>query len=285
MRVKRAAGPVRAEDDRDACEPLMAVIRLEDISYRRGDHEILSRLSWTIRRGQHWALLGANGAGKTTLLKIITGYEWVTEGTVEVLGEVFGQCNIPDLRKTIGWVSSALEHNLPARDTALAIVASGLEASIGLYRDFTPQEFERARETLALLGFAQGADQPYDVLSQGEKQRVLIARALVNRPSLLILDEPCAGLDPAAREAFLADLGRLSRSPSSPSLILVTHHIEEIGPWISHVLVIKAGRVLAAGPKADALTGAILGDAFGCPCVVETNASRYHLRMEMQNAE
>src|SRR5512146_3253770 len=135
----------------------MTIITLSGVFFRRSGSEILSDVSWTIERGQHWALLGANGAGKTTLLKIITGYEWVTDGTVEVLGEVFGECNIPDLRKTIGWVSSALEHNLPARDTALAIVASGLEASIGLYRDFTPQEFDHARETLALVGFAQGA--------------------------------------------------------------------------------------------------------------------------------
>ena len=263
----------------------MTILRLKDIAYRRAGHEILSGVSWTIRRGEHWALLGANGAGKTTLLKIVTGYEWVSDGFVEVLGEVFGECSIPDLRKLIGWVSSSLEHDLPERDTAVDIVASGIEASMGLYRDFTPEEFDRAREAMRSLGCLQVVDRRYGQMSQGERQRVLIARALVNRPALLILDEPCAGLDPTARESFLRDLGRLARSSQSPSLILVTHHIEEIGPWISHVLVLKDGRVLASGPKADVLDGEVLGRAFDCAGSVETDGSRYHLRMEMRADE
>jgi iron complex transport system ATP-binding protein len=263
----------------------MSVVRLENISYRRGDREILSGISWTIGRGQHWALLGANGAGKTTLLKILTGYEWVSEGEVQVLDRTFGGCNIPELRKRIGWVSSALEHDVPTRDTAVEVVASGIEASLGLYRDFTPQEFDRARAAMGLLGCADAAGQPYGTLSQGEKQRILIARALVNRPSLLILDEPCAGLDPAARESFLRDLGRLARAADAPSLILVTHHIEEIGPWISHVLVLRNGRLLAVGPKDDVLTSEVLSEAFGAPCVVARNGDRYHLQMKAQHAE
>jgi len=263
----------------------MSVVRLENISYRRGDREILSGLSWTVGHGQHWALLGANGAGKTTLLKILTGYEWVSDGGVQVLGRTFGECNIPDLRKLIGWVSSALEHDVPERDTAVDIVASGIEASLGLYRDFTSEEFDRAREAMALLNCADAAGQRYGTLSQGEKQRVLIARALVNRPSLLILDEPCAGLDPAARECFLRDLGRLARTANAPSLILVTHHIEEIGPWISHVLVLRKGRLLAAGPKDDVLTSVVLSEAFGAPCIVARNGDRYHLQIKVRHAE
>lgn len=257
----------------------MKVISLENVGYRRGDTQILSGIRWTIERGQDWALLGANGSGKTTLLKIITGYEWVTEGAVEVLGETFGQCNLPELRKTIGWVSSALEHNLPDRDRAVEIVASGMEASIGLYRDFTSAEFTRAQETLALLGCESLASQKYGVLSQGEKQRVLIARALVNRPRLLILDEPCAGLDPAARDLFLSDLGELAGRPDAPGMILVTHHIEEIGPWVSHVLVLKAGQVLAAGPREQVLTGDVLGRAFDRTCAVEKRDGHFYLEL------
>lgn len=263
----------------------MKIISLNGVSYRKGGREILSGVSWTIRRNEHWALLGANGAGKTTLLKIVTGYEWVSDGSVEVLGEVFGECNIPELRKLIGWVSSALEHNLPERDTAADVVASGIDASMGLYREFSPEEFDWAREAMRSVGCLHVADRRYGEMSQGEQQRVLIARALVNRPALLILDEPCAGLDPMARESFLRDLGRLSRKAEAPSLILVTHHIEEIGPWVSHVLVLKAGEVLASGPKADVLTSEVLGRAFGSRCVVETNGPRYHLRMEMQDGE
>ncbi len=257
----------------------MPVVRLDNITVRRGDRTILHEVSWAIDQGQHWALLGANGAGKTTLLKIITGYEWVTQGTVEVLGRVFGECNIPALRKSIGWVSSALEHDLPERDAALEIVASGIEASMGLYRDFTAAEFRQAHEALRSVACESAARQRYGTLSQGEKQRVVIARAIVNRPALLILDEPCAGLDPAAREAFLRDLGGLAKHPDAPAMILVTHHIEEIGPWITHVLAIRDGRLLAAGRKDDVLTGPVLGDTFGCPCSVERDGPRYYLRL------
>lgn len=262
----------------------MPIVRLDNVTFRRGERQILSGVSWAIEPGQHWALLGANGAGKTTLLKIITGYEWVTEGAVEVLGEVFGECNVRDPRRRIGWVSSALQHDLPEGDTTREIVASGIEASMGLYRDFTPEEFARAREALASLGCEGVAEQRYGTLSQGEQQRVVIARALVNRPALLILDEPCAGLDPMARESFLSDLGRLTHRPDAPALILVTHHIEEIGPWNTHVLVLRDGRVLSSGPTADVLRGEVLGRAFGCRCVVERRGSRYHLQMETQDA-
>ncbi len=259
----------------------MTLLRLDNVSVRRGRREILSGVSWTIEHGRHWALLGPNGAGKTTLLKIITGYEWVTDGSVEVLGEPFGQCNIPELRKRIGWVSSALQQGLPERDTAIEIAASGIEASLGLYRDFSPAEFDRAAEALRSLGCESAARQSYATLSQGERQRVVIARALVNRPRLLILDEPCAGLDPMARESFLRDLGRLAARPEAPGMILVTHHIEEIGPWVSDVLVLRNGRVLAAGPKAEVLTPVTLGEAFGCPCTVENDHDRYHLRLNL----
>ncbi|MFA5865611.1 MAG: ABC transporter ATP-binding protein [Phycisphaerae bacterium] len=258
---------------------MMPILDLKNIDFLRGSRMILSGVSWTIQPGQHWALLGANGSGKTTLLKIITGYEWPSEGSVSVLGQNFGQCNLPQLRKTIGWVSCALEHNLPEFDTALQIVASGFEASLGLYRDFTQNEFLYARQALEFLGGGYFVDQPYSQLSQGEQQRVLIARALVNKPALLILDEPCSGLDPAARESFLNDLARLTRQNNAPTLIYVTHHIEEIGPWITHVLVLKTGQTLAAGPAPEVLTSRLLSVAFDHPCIVENHNTRYYLRM------
>lgn len=256
---------------------LMAVLRLTDIGFRRGERQILSGVSWTVEPGQHWALLGANGSGKTTLLKIVTGYEWVSEGSVEALGQVFGECDLRTLRKSIGWVSSALVHNLPGRDTGESVVLSGLEASIGLYRDFTAKESDRARRTLALMGGEHLAEQRYEFMSQGEQQRVLIARALVSEPALLILDEPCAGLDPAARDHFLSDVGRLAQRPNAPTLVIVTHHIEEIHPWITHVLILKEGRVLAAGPKETVLTSANLSAAFNFDCRVRREGKLFHL--------
>jgi len=260
------------------------VVRLDNVDFRRGERLILADVSWTVQAGQHWALLGANGSGKTTLLNIITGYEWSSEGAVQVLGEDFGACSIPALRKRIGYASSALASQLhgqlSGRDTALGIVASGIEASIGLYRDFTEAEFDRARHALAKMGAANVADQRYALLSQGEQQRVVIARALVNDPGLLILDEPCGGLDPAARDLFLADLARLAARSDTPTMILVTHHIEEIGPWIAHVLVLKAGEVLAAGPKADVLTSPTMSEAFDFSCQVVRDGPCYYLRAE-----
>ncbi|NLX22086.1 MAG: ATP-binding cassette domain-containing protein [Phycisphaerae bacterium] len=257
----------------------MNVLELRDILFQRGGRTILSKVDWTIEPGQHWALLGVNGSGKTTLLKIVTGYEWPTDGTVRVLGELYGECNLPALRKTIGWVSFALLLQMPARDTALEVVLSGLDSSMGLYREFTPDEVLRAQRALASVNAATLAHDCYQHLSQGEQQRVLIARALVNEPMLLILDEPCSGLDPAARDAFLRDLRHLCHQERAPNTILVTHHIEEVGDWIDRVMVLREGRTLACGLKADVLNSTVLSEAFGRPCRVSQENGTFYLRM------
>lgn len=256
---------------------MQTIVKLKNITFERGGRAILDDISWMIEQGQHWALLGANGSGKTTLLKIITGYEWPSSGSVEVLGRRYGDCNLPELRKHIGWVSTAIENKLPQEDSALEIVASGLEASVGLYREFAEHELKLAREMLAKVNAQNYAAQPFGTLSQGEQQRVLIARALINRPSLLILDEPCVGLDPAAKERFLADLSRLSNQPDAPTMVVVTHHIEEIDPWISWVMVLKNGEVLAAGRKSDTINTVTLSRAFGMDMLVKKEGLRYYI--------
>lgn len=241
----------------------------------------MSGINWTIEAGQHWALLGANGSGKTTLLKILCGYLWPTFGSVRVLGRQFGVCDVRQLRKLIGWVSSAMLQQLPGQDCAVEIVASGLEASIGLYRDFTSAEFDKAAQLLAHLGAGYIAGQRWDTLSQGEQQKTLIARALINEPKLLILDEPCLGLDPASRQRFLADLDAFAASPYSPTMVLVTHHIEEVRPWIQRVLLLKGGKVLAAGTPKTTLTSALISELFDCPCTVVKRHKRYDLNIEL----
>jgi iron complex transport system ATP-binding protein len=169
-------------------------------------------------------------------------------------------------------------HQFPQHNTSLEVAASGLDASIGLYRELSEPEWASAREALARVGIGPLAGRSYRLLSQGEQQRVLIARALVCRPALLILDEPSAGLDPVAREGFLADLGRLCRRPDAPTMIMVTHHIEEIGPWIHDVLVLREGRPLVCGAKEDVLRSEVLAEAFGGQCRVECIEGRYYLR-------
>ena len=250
------------------------ILSVNNVHFVRNHRPILNGVTSTINPGEHWAILGANGSGKTTLLKLVTGYEWATEGSIEVLGERFGDTDIRALRKHVGWVSSSIEHRLPANDRAIDVVLSGLEATIGVYRNFDESEKDAALTALQSIGGDDLARKRYGVLSQGEQQRVLIARALVAKPSILILDEPCAGLDPAARHRFLEDMARLARSEAAPALILVTHHIEEIGPWIGNVLVLKNGSVLRQGSPASTLTDDVLTEAFSIQCHVRKTTDK-----------
>lgn len=256
------------------------VVEIEGICFCRKERQILSGISWTIEPGVHWALLGPNGSGKTSLLKILTGYEWPTFGSVRVLGERFGATDVPRLRRVIGWVSSAMTQRLPAQDAAIDVVASGLDASIGLYRHITEDERMRSRVVLARLGAESIAKQRYGTLSQGEMQKVLIARALVCEPKLLILDEPCIGLDPGSRQRFLNDLGVLANSPNAPTMIYVTHHIEEINSWIRQVMLLKDGKVLAAGDPDDVITTQHMNALLDSPCTVFQNGAEFLLRMD-----
>ena len=259
--------------------PETPVARIHVASFRRDGVEILRHVRWTIRAGEHWALLGPNGSGKTSLLQILAAVEWPSEGEVEVLGEKFGRVDLRELRKRVGVVSAAIEERLPGWEEALSVVLSGMEASIGLNRAFDAGERQRALAALEALSAGHLARRPFGVLSQGERQRVLIARALVHRPPLLVLDEPCEGLDPLARERLLEDLGGLAEHAEAPTMVLVTHHPEEIAPFISHAMVLAGGEVVAAGPVEEALTSAILSRAFGVPCeLVVEPPRRYALR-------
>jgi len=255
-----------------------AIVQLQNIHYKRNNRVILNDISWTIEKNQHWALLGANGSGKTSLLKVITGYEWTTQGSVYVFNQRFGNCNLRELRKRIGWVSTALEHRLPEKDTATEIVLSGIDASMGIFRDITEKDLQLAHEALEMVNAREFAERKFGILSQGEQQRILIARALVNKPGLLILDEPCAGLDPAAKVKFLEDLSLLAAHTDSPTMIFVTHHIEEIDSWINHVMVLKNGEVLSCGSKNEILTTDVLSNAFEMDMFVQKERDKYYIR-------
>jgi iron complex transport system ATP-binding protein len=260
------------------------VLELDGASYWRGDKVILKAIDWRIRRGEHWALLGANGSGKTTLLRMVGATEWPCEGTIRVLGRRFGDVDLRDLRRAIGFVTSALASYFHDRQSALQIVETGIDAELGWWRQFGPDDEARARAALTAVGIGALADSPYVQLSQGERQRVLIARAVMNSPALLILDEPCAGLDPAAREMFLEDLAVFAQRPETPTLIFVTHHIEEIPAFIKRALVLKNGRALAQGPIEDVCTSPVLSEAFGRPCHVDFSVDdrRFVLRVTVR---
>jgi iron complex transport system ATP-binding protein len=242
---------------------------------------ILENVHWIIEPGQHWAMVGANGSGKSTLLSILSGDLWPSLGVIRVLGAEYGRVDKRELRKRIGLVNSALFGQLPTEDTGEEIAASGLMAMIGKLGAPSPEALERGRRALSRVSAENTGKKPYGVLSQGERQRVMIARALVNDPALLVLDEACSGLDPVARERFLADLTVLSRDPRGPTQIHVTHHLEEIPAFVTHALVLLEGRVLAMGEVATVLTQETLSRAFEAPCRVEIDSAsgerRYRL--------
>jgi iron complex transport system ATP-binding protein len=253
------------------------ILNVTKLRIERGDIVILDDVCWRVEPGQHWAMIGANGSGKTSLLSALTGYLEPTDGEIEVFGERFGETDWRELRKHIGLVSSAIRQMMAEAEPALESIISGKFAMIDYWGEITPTDRKRGEQILKQIECEHLAARPWRVLSQGERQRILIGRALMAQPKLLILDEPCAGLDPAAREHFLQFLERLGRPKDAPTLVLVTHHVEEIVPVFTHVLVLKAGKVLAAGPKAQMLDSRLLSDAFGAVTRLQHSDGRYSL--------
>lgn len=261
---------------RPSSPPVLAV---EHLSIRRGRTTVLRDLNWQVQRGEHWVILGANGSGKTSLLSALTGYFSATEGEISLLGERFGEADWRELRMRIGVVSSSVRLMMAETETALESVVTGKYAMIDYWGKVKPADAREARKMLRSVECAYLADRPWAVLSQGERQRVLIARALMSRPKLLILDEPCAGLDPVAREQFMRFVNQLGKQPDAPTLVLVTHHVEEIMPVFSHVLLLREGRVVAAGRKRDMLTAKHLTATFRSPVKPVEKRRRYLLKV------
>lgn len=260
---------------REAMEQENDWISLKRVKFVRNRRTILDNISWDIRPGEHWAVLGANGSGKTTLLQLLAGYLWPTEGEITVLGERFGRTDLRMLRRRIGWVGSFLQTQVPPLQKPLDFIVSGKFASLGIFEKPSPGDYEQAGQLAARLGCAHVLDRPYGVLSQGEKQRLLIARALVHKPRLLILDEPCNGLDLVSREQLLLTLEGLGRSDGGPTMILVTHHIEEIMPAFTDIFLLKSGRCAARGKKENILPEGVLSEVFGVGIEAVFEAGRY----------
>jgi iron complex transport system ATP-binding protein len=253
------------------------ILNIRELIIWRGKTRILDGLDWAVHAGQHWVILGPNGSGKTSLLSALTGYFTPSEGSIHLLGEEFGASDWRELRQAIGIVSSSLRQLMHDEDSALEIVAGGANAQIG-YWGSVPRKVRRAALDALVQAEAEAvAERPWEVLSQGERQRVLIARSLMCRPKLLILDEPCAGLDPVARDHFLSFVERLARQREAPAIVLVTHHVEEITPAFTHALLLRGGKVVASGPLSKALTSDTMSTAFDAPLRLRKSAAGYAL--------
>ncbi len=260
-------------------------IDLQGVGLRRGADWILRGLDWVVPAGACAAVLGPNGSGKSTLTRIVACHLWPSEGEVRVLGERFGEANLTETRKAIRLVQSAGPYDADPALTTLEVVLTGFFGTIGLYDPVEPEMHEEAERLVAQVGLAHVRTHPYSTLSSGERVRSLIARALVLRPRLLLLDEPTAGLDLLAREQVLATIQRLfdtdgaSHRIPPPAVVFITHHVEELPPATSHVLLLSKGRAAAQGTPAEVVRTEVLALVYGCALEVRKSNGRYYVEV------
>lgn len=261
------------------------VLELSEVTFRRQGNQILHGIDLTVRAGEHWALLGPNGAGKSTILGFCGAQTHPTSGTVDVLGRRLGRVDLQELRRVIGHVNP--RHGLTSALTALEVVLTGITGTTEMAMRWTPsaEQVDLARARLADVGLGAREDAAWPTMSQGERGRALIARALVSQPKLLLLDEPTTGLDVAAREQLLETIGALARSEPDLASVLVTHHLEELPVTTSHALVISHGRVVASGEVDQAVTTQTISRAFEHPIRVERERGRWSARSEWRDDE
>lgn len=276
MQVVTAA--VDLPPTRDA-PPGDAVVCLDGVTVRREGATLLRDIAWHVRPGERWVVLGANGAGKTTLLQVAAGSLRPTRGRVTLLGEALDDADLDELLPRVGWASAALADRLPADERVLDVVVT---ASYGVVRRgaeaYDAADERRAAELLARLGCAALLDRRFGTLSEGERKRVQLARALMTDPELLLLDEPAAGLDLAAREALLRTLTRLAGDENGPALVLVSHHVEEVPAGFTHALLLRDGAVIAAGPIREVLRSSQVSACFGMPLLLFQHGERFAAR-------
>lgn len=254
-------------------------LNIKSLSVQRNGKRILSNVHWQIRKGENWVVLGSNGSGKTTMLSTLLGYFVPTRGDITLLGEQYGNCDWRQLRMKLGIVSSSLRQLMAEDEPALHAVITGKYAMIDLWGKPKQADVIEAKKILRLIECQKLANRPWAILSQGERQRILIGRALMAKPEVLILDEPCAGLDPAAREHFLQFLERMGQEQGAPTFILVTHHVEEITSMYTHALMLKSGRVIANGPMKQSLNSDNLSATFKANVKLRKRGGRYSLEI------
>lgn len=236
---------------------------------------ILNNINWTVKRGEHWILFGPNGAGKTSLLNILMGFLFPSNGKAVVLGEEIGRTDIWALQKRVSWVSSAIESRIYDEDPLLDIILSGAQTSTRLFFEAKEEDYKRADELMKSLNLEWLASTPWGVLSQGEKRKALIARSLMLDIEILILDEPCAGLDIGSREKFLGDLDEMIKNKPELTIIMVTHRVEEITDSFRNILVLKNGKVHKMGKISDIINKELLSELFSLPLTLKRQNNRY----------
>lgn len=255
------------------------VLALAGATVVRGESTLLSEIDWEVEEGQRWVVLGPNGAGKTTLLQLAAARMHPTRGVVGVLGEVLGAFDVFDLRPRIGLASASLAERIPPRERVSDVVVTASWGVVGRWREsYDGLDHARAVELLEALGAGHLADRTYGTLSEGERKRVQIARALMTDPELMLLDEPAAGLDLGGREDLVGRLGQIAGDLEAPALVMVTHHVEEIPPHFTDVLLLREGQVVAQGPIEITLTEANLSQTFGIDLVLEQHGDRWSAR-------
>jgi iron complex transport system ATP-binding protein len=259
-----------------------AVIELADVTVKRGASTLLNGVTWRVDEDQRWVVLGPNGAGKTTLLQVVSTNLYPTEGMVAILGELIGTVDVFELRPRIGLTSATLADRIPRSERVSDVVVTASYAVVGRWHeDYDELDYARAAELLGEMGVGHLRDRTFGTLSEGERKRVQIARALMTDPEVLLLDEPAAGLDLGGREDLVSTLSVLAHDPTSPATVLVSHHVEEIPPGFTHVLMLRGGSVVAAGPLSDTLTEETLSDTFGLPLQLEAREGRFAARRRL----
>ncbi len=259
-----------------------SVIDLAEVTVRRGTKNILENISWSVKPEQKWVVMGPNGAGKTTLMQLCTGYIHPTTGTAKILNQKLGSTDVRELRTRIGLSSASLNSILVPAETVFNTILTAAYAVTGRWRErYEKSDYVRVEQLLVDWGLTQLTNRVVGTLSEGERKRVLIARALMADPELLILDEPAAGLDVAGREDLVARLAQLASDETSPCLILVTHHVEEIPPNFTHALLLSDAKVSAVGEITEVIASQPMSAAFKSPLVVEFGDDRWYARGEV----
>jgi len=255
------------------------VLQLRGVGVRRDQAMLLHDVDWTVHESERWVVIGPNGAGKTTLLQIAATLLFPTVGTVDVLGERLGRTDVFELRPRIGFASVAVAERVPRNEKVIDLVLTASYAILGRSREeYDSTDVTRAVELLEALGCADLVGRTFSTLSEGERKRVQIARALMPDPELLLLDEPAAGLDLGAREDLVARLGTLANDPTAPTMVMVTHHVEEVPESFTHALLLRRGSVVAMGKVEEVVTDEHLTACFGLPLRVERQGGRWYAR-------